>query len=155
MTKVNESKAAFLAYPSTSRSLTQKVFIISTIVTLCTVVTIIALILIRSRKSQFWSMRKPAHLQRRCRRQSKWKRYDGFQPLNQDELRGLGSTFGSAIDEDDEDEEEAVMDSNTIIDIRKFGPQDSQQHSSKLSVQSCTPTRKNDLTSASSHHVDT
>ncbi|KAL5961662.1 Peptidyl-glycine alpha-amidating monooxygenase A [Taenia solium] len=154
MTKNDEGKTAFLAYPSTPRSLTQKVFITSTIVTLCTVVTIIALILIRSRKSQPWAWHKSAHFQqRKCRWQGKWKRYDGFRPLQQDELRGLGSALESGIDEDDD--EEAVADSNAIIDIRKFGPLESQQPFSESSVQSHSQTRENNFTSASSHHVDT
>ncbi|KAL5111726.1 Peptidyl-glycine alpha-amidating monooxygenase A [Taenia crassiceps] len=163
MTKTNEGKTAFFAYSSTPRSLTQKVFITSTIVTLCTVVTIIALILIRSRKSQSWVWRKPAHLQQRNRhRRGKWKRYDGFQPLQQDELRGLGSALENGIDED-EDEEVAVAaaataaeaDPNTIIDIQQFGRLESQQSFSESSVQSHLQTRKINFTSASSHHVDT
>ncbi|EUB64496.1 Peptidyl-glycine alpha-amidating monooxygenase A [Echinococcus granulosus] len=154
MTRSDEGKAAFPAYALTNRTLTQKVFIISTIVTLCTVVTIIALILIRSRKSQPWAWRKPAHLQQRTgHRRGKWKRYDGFRPLQEDELRGLGS----ALDEDDV-EEAAVAeaaDSDTIIDIRNFGLLESQQHFSGSSVHSHSQTRKNDSNSASSHHVDT
>lgn len=153
MTKSDEGKAAFLAYPSAPRSLTQKIFITSTIVTLCTVVTIIALILIRSRKSQPWAWRKPAHLQqRKYRRWGKWKRYDGFRPLQQDELRGLGSALESGIDEDDDEE---AADSNTIIDIRKFGLPESKQPFSESSVQSHSQTIKNNFTSVSSHHVNT
>ncbi|KAM7541004.1 hypothetical protein Aperf_G00000041534 [Anoplocephala perfoliata] len=126
----------YLIYSATPKTLMQKIFISSTLVIFCAVVVIIALVLFWSRKSRLWTLHNSSKLQRHRggNRRSGWKRYDGFQPLQQEELQGLGSALES-------DEDEDLADSDTIVDIRKFGLTDAGTnhiHNSKFN-----------------HHVDT
>lgn len=129
------SGSDFLTYSATPKTLIQKMFVSSILVILCAVVTIIALVLYQSRKSQLWTLHNSSKLQRHRggNLRSRWKRYDGFQPLQQEELQGLGS----ALESEDED----LADSSTIINIRKLG---------------LTDTRTNHIhNSKFSHHIDT
>ena len=137
---MGEGGQGFITRASESRTLFQKIFITAILITLCAVVAIMALILFRSRNSQLWSLTKPG--QRRAgTMRNKRRRYDGFQPLPQDETQGLRS---SAVDSDDAVEE----DSNTIIDIRKLGP------ASQRKQLFLPQTAKNSIL-FSNHHVDT
>lgn len=135
------------------QTLVQKVIITGLVVVLCSLAVIISVILIRSWRSNPWAFgdrlssmrgRKSTGL-----RENRRKRYDGFQPLLQDSAQGLGSTCFSDEDEDDDDD----SGSNTVVDIRNFGPPNTKASSLTQVAESVKPTIDGNTTSH--HHIDT